>query len=64
MLTIFELLYNARTELKSRIKKGEHNSGGICDLVSEVSKKHGAIYKDSIHDLYAYEELYSDAPKL
>lgn len=64
MLTIFELLYNARTELKSRINKGEHNSVGICDLVSEISEKYGTIYKDGIHDLYAYEELYSDAPKL
>lgn len=64
MLTIFELLYNARTELKSRINKGELSSVGICNLVSELSKKHGTIYKDSIHDLCAYEELYSDAPKL
>ena len=57
------MLYNARTELKSRIDKGAHNSLGICDLVSEVLKQHGAIYKDNIHNLYAYEELYSDAPK-
>lgn len=64
MLTIYELLSNARTELKSKLETTNHNSLDICNLVSELSQKHGSIYRDRIHDFCAYDELYNDEPEL
>ena len=63
-MLIYNLLHDARMEFKSRLEQEQHKSLEIREIVSDLSKKYDSLYKESIHNLFAYEELYSDKPAL